>query len=954
MKRKSCELCKHPYTFAPVYKDGMPERLPWTVVIGGLVKHFLWQTTRLCRVILVSSLWLVAVPWLTTQSLHYYGMIGSLAADDSPAWHAFLLDCFVGLAVSGATFLLFLSLMLLRELLLAEREQERARNELQWRDDPRSMAEEEPFDESDWHAGVPSREYRAWLRRRQLLRERQALEEGRRQREEEDLRRASIFSANQEVDDDTVSQRSSLSIVTNTTTMRLRRTSAVTAAAATGSPASTRTATGGRPSIAQAMESIRCRHCNSRFCVSREHLLLTRNPDVPIRRRLPILNVPPPPDPDQPLRVGEDDLPGLFAIGISLNPDPDQADLTFARFLGLSCSTSPFMILQSLSLLLMANWLLLHTCIIVPVLVGGLPLTQLGLEYTRKWPLCNALLRKLVRLWSPPPLASLLLQGYSVMLVAGGVLVRCLPTSSWVSRWLRFTGAMAKVIFFLVGHELLLAPFLVGRMAAPGLPLHLTWALGLGLLTLVSESLLALRLSLRTGLFHWLRHPHDPASHPLRIVVLRPVGILMVRMVSSLLLQMATMAVVLKTGQLAFGFSGLDALQVSFSWESMMTWPTAILCALVALRVGYWLIQQVGSDLRQAFIWALRSLARPLRLSSVLFGGRWPAEEVFPRSGTWQWSPSEDRQYQAAEWERAASMAVEPLDVAKTHSRIPGFLVTFRPHFYHLRIALIASFGLACLFVAHLTSWCLAMAIGRKFMPTSDLISLFAGLGCICAVLKGTRLIAQQPLNRMAWILFKGPVAFLQLGLFLSFPLIIWPCLTGLYVYSLISPLLCRWDQTPIIAPISAWAIGLPIVKVAWSLRQHWVRSDRNALLDSLSDPWRIPFWPVCRHLLWPVTAKLGGLLLIPPLAAILVSPLLGLNPSEMLLLQRCSHALVLLLPLTALFMTLLLHLHKTLVTRIREDTYLIGRQLVNLEAEEEEEDVEIPLRRHVNNLEVK
>lgn len=56
-KKRVCELCKHPFTFSPVYTQNMPERLPLTIFLKGIVKKILQAILKAIRIFLVLALW---------------------------------------------------------------------------------------------------------------------------------------------------------------------------------------------------------------------------------------------------------------------------------------------------------------------------------------------------------------------------------------------------------------------------------------------------------------------------------------------------------------------------------------------------------------------------------------------------------------------------------------------------------------------------------------------------------------------------------------------------------------------------------------------------------------------------------------------------------------------------------------------------------------------------------
>eukprot|EP00878_Enallax_costatus_P015653 GHUV01016398.1.p1 GENE.GHUV01016398.1~~GHUV01016398.1.p1 ORF type:complete len:583 (+),score=214.88 GHUV01016398.1:294-2042(+) len=60
-----CEVCKHKFSFTPVYAKDAPSRLPWHELAVGLLKRAAAGVRVAHRVWLVSCVWLILVPWIT-------------------------------------------------------------------------------------------------------------------------------------------------------------------------------------------------------------------------------------------------------------------------------------------------------------------------------------------------------------------------------------------------------------------------------------------------------------------------------------------------------------------------------------------------------------------------------------------------------------------------------------------------------------------------------------------------------------------------------------------------------------------------------------------------------------------------------------------------------------------------------------------------------------------------
>ncbi|KAI7906868.1 uncharacterized protein BX663DRAFT_547977 [Cokeromyces recurvatus] len=76
-RKKYCELCGHPFTFTPVYSQDMPEVLPARLFLKQLQKKTLFVISKTLRAILVSSIWLVLLPYFTIWIWRLYFFLGS-------------------------------------------------------------------------------------------------------------------------------------------------------------------------------------------------------------------------------------------------------------------------------------------------------------------------------------------------------------------------------------------------------------------------------------------------------------------------------------------------------------------------------------------------------------------------------------------------------------------------------------------------------------------------------------------------------------------------------------------------------------------------------------------------------------------------------------------------------------------------------------------------------------
>lgn len=121
-KKEYCELCKHRYTFTPIYAPDMPKRLPIQDIIGGLLRSVGKAVRFWLHYTLVAIAWLGIVP-LTACRIYrclFTGSVSSLLTLplDMLSTENLLSDCFQGCFVVTCTLCTFISLVWLREQIL--------------------------------------------------------------------------------------------------------------------------------------------------------------------------------------------------------------------------------------------------------------------------------------------------------------------------------------------------------------------------------------------------------------------------------------------------------------------------------------------------------------------------------------------------------------------------------------------------------------------------------------------------------------------------------------------------------------------------------------------------------------------------------------------------------------------------------------------------------------------
>ncbi|KAJ3557499.1 hypothetical protein NM688_g1443 [Phlebia brevispora] len=79
-KKKTCDVCKHPYSFTKVYAPNMPSRLPLLLLGRRLAQQSGYALIFALRAVLVGLLWLAFLPWATIWTWRMYFTMGNSTA----------------------------------------------------------------------------------------------------------------------------------------------------------------------------------------------------------------------------------------------------------------------------------------------------------------------------------------------------------------------------------------------------------------------------------------------------------------------------------------------------------------------------------------------------------------------------------------------------------------------------------------------------------------------------------------------------------------------------------------------------------------------------------------------------------------------------------------------------------------------------------------------------------
>jgi len=108
--KTTCELCKHPFRFKPVYKENTPDVLPKHELITGALKRAAISLNRFIRIFFVCSAWFFCVPVGTSW-------IWRLYFGQSIEWSNLYSDCVWGSFLSASIFFFFMGFSSLLEFM---------------------------------------------------------------------------------------------------------------------------------------------------------------------------------------------------------------------------------------------------------------------------------------------------------------------------------------------------------------------------------------------------------------------------------------------------------------------------------------------------------------------------------------------------------------------------------------------------------------------------------------------------------------------------------------------------------------------------------------------------------------------------------------------------------------------------------------------------------------------
>jgi E3 ubiquitin-protein ligase MARCH6 len=506
------------------------------------------------------------------------------------------------------------------------------------------------------------------------------------------------------------------------------------------------------------------------------------------------------------------------------------------------------------------------------------------------------------------------------------------------------------------------------------------WTVGTIVLINISFLVSWLRTVLRPGLLFFISNSSDPDHMPIKDMIVTPLTVQINRYFRSLIVYGLALF-----GHF-YGFSLICRLLVpkltplNFSFRNFTAEvPYDLLSNLFIKFLSDILNPGMVSKTTTAF---MRLVIRSLRLSSYFHGGRYLSEESLA-FGRWVFVPDFDRAYKLEKIEAMFNRPVQPWDIAKIeivqgreslnqlnqqsaqnmpveprrprrppaqidrHDSTKGFTVVYRPNQFKIRVCaflgamfgIFQAFGLL-MFVAPILvgRFVLGYFVEPGFSPyefhTFQIGVIILGL-CMKIGQMIYESVSQSGLKTVITSVLRVPIVAIKAVIVASTMFVLWPTLGGIYLMLVTTPFVSSLNETPTYPVFTCWVIGFMYARLLIMLRSMICSEKRARILDRLATFegwWHMRFKEVILHLIVPYTVRALLLMFGPPMAVLLLSPLLELSFAQILMLQRWSYLLSLAVPFIAIGIWLIRNARQQFVNRIRDEHYLVGRRLHNLE----------------------
>ena len=361
----------------------------------------------------------------------------------------------------------------------------------------------------------------------------------------------------------------------------------------------------------------------------------------------------------------------------------------------------------------------------------------------------------------------------------------------------------------------------------------------------------------------------------------------------------------------------------------------------------------------------LQRYAKYLRLRSVLFGGRFIPDESGIKKGTcfWMFAPDQDKSYKLSRVHRMASVEVEPIDIARLAikesqkskpdyedqtapreggSRFKGYSVIFCPSHVVTRLALLGAAIIVCLQSFLLTMAWGPIAIGNAiaiFIPetasmdfTVRIIHISTyDLGLVALTILALSLVRiVELLNTCSFAVHSTRIVNFTKKVICGASLIIGlPIILGTWMNLVASPFITQYDEIPQVTPISIFCSGiLALYSIIWA-RTALSKEFRHYMQHGITSS-SFSVFSFIQQMILPILVPATLAIILPPLSVLLVAPIVEMEMSSVINAQKQSFSYFLILPGVFLSLRLAYRAHQSMLTKIRDDNYLVGLKVQN------------------------
>jgi len=506
-------------------------------------------------------------------------------------------------------------------------------------------------------------------------------------------------------------------------------------------------------------------------------------------------------------------------------------------------------------------------------------------------------------------------------------------------------------------------------LRAPGTTTFLHWLVGMVYVFYFASFILLLREILRPGVLWFLRNLNDPEFNPIQEMIHLPLFRHFRRFLASMVIFGSTVFLMLWLPVRLIKLVVADFLPYNVSISSE-TPVSELSLELLLLQVVLPALLEQGhtrSWLKTAVAYWSRIMSSALGLRSYLIGD---VPLVQGDDGIVEGDPGIDEQVpapQAGDNGEGAAVVPPPLlqqdgpDLANgglgaAHQAMlqgggpTGFMPYKRPTYFLLRLLLLLAAMCVTLFITSVAGYLIPVALGRACLnyvmamygtnvKIHELYTAACGLYLLWLSLRFATLLYTWVPRGAGVILVRLGDATLFAGktlLLASIFLFLIPLLLGsLFQLVIVIPVRVPLTQTPLFNPWQDWALGILHMKITCALAvmgpNWWLKASLERIYQE--GLWNLQLGSVLFDLAFPVLGVLGLVIAAPYVVAHSFIPKLGFPMDIEVLLQRRIYIYGVSCLLGSAAVSFQAKQFCRLYEHIKNDKYLVGQRLVNYNA---------------------